>query len=711
MHCRSHKPPLILTVLLPSIAAGLPTMGCAASEDIQELATVTVVAPQAAGVSSMTRKMQLGPLGERDIMETPFSIGVVTGALIEAQQLKSYKDILKFLPSVQYDAGRIQSRGIQGSVVQNTMLDGLNIVSTTDYPAEQFEQVQVLQGLAGSIFGPGTPSGIFNFQSKRPTTETRNTISLGASTGSSAQIATDLGGPVDEAGRIRYRLNLLDEHGDGYAPDSTRERQLISLALDARLSDSTTLETNLSRYRYKVKGLPGAFALATKVSFPDALDPTKNHLGQSYAGDDNTTLTGSLHLKHAFNADWRADFGLLRQIADREYTAVTNTLTNNAGSYTTTTSQGTASRFAITSYMASLNGAVHTGPLRHDVTFGIRGFNWDTYNPLNGTTITLGTSTLSNPGAFAAPAFPDFTNRYHIATATQKSFILGDTIEFSPQWRVMLTGSDSHLTSRNYSKTGALTSTSDDHGLSGSASLIYTPHAGLMFYGTYADSLQQGDVAPAGTSNAGSILSPYRSKQYEIGSKFTIQTVNYTLAGFEITRPFAFAQTNGSYAEGGEQRNRGFEFMIDGNLTPNLRVFGGVTWLDPRLLKAASPTTENKRIVGLSKVTVSLAGIYRLPWMPQATLNLNVYHASKQATSNTNDSWAAGYTTFDLGASYSMPIGKNNATFRLQVNNVTNARYWTSIRPGGLNGYTGAGNASAQLGAPRMLYGSAQWAF
>ena len=41
-------------------------------------------------------------------------------------------------------------------------------------------------------------------------------------------------------------------------------------------------------------------------------------------------------------------------------------------------------------------------------------------------------------------------------------------------------------------------------------------------------------------------------------------------------------------------------------------------------------------------------------------------------------------------------------TFRLDVTNLTNRRYWTNVVPGALTGYTGAGYASAQLGAPRQ---------
>jgi iron complex outermembrane receptor protein len=46
--------------------------------------------------------------------------------------------------------------------------------------------------------------------------------------------------------------------------------------------------------------------------------------------------------------------------------------------------------------------------------------------------------------------------------------------------------------------------------------------------------------------------------------------------------------------------------------------------------------------------------------------------------------------------------------YRLEMTNVGNEHYWTNIVPGGLGGYTGAGQSSASIGAPRMLQASIQ---
>ena len=671
------------------------------------LAPIDVDAEASIAQQAQDKSATLGPMGQRRLLDTPYSVSVMSRDLIDSQQLKSFKDIIRYLPSVQADGARPQTRGLQGSVVQYSRLDGLNVVSTTDYPAEQLGGVEVLSGLSGSLYGPANPAGTFNLLSRRPTDFTRNRVTLGVGTGLSWLKTADLSGPFDPDGKIKYRLNLADEQGHGYAPGSTLRRQLVSLATDVQISDDSVIETNFSHYNYLSKGLPGKFAVASGVTLPHAPDPTRSNLGQNHAGDNNTTDTASAHFKHDFDGNWKLDVGALRQIADRESTAVTNTLINNSGSYRTSVSSATASRFTINSYLANLNGSVYTGPIRHDLTFGLTGFDWDNYNPVAGSTQTLGSASLSNPASFAEPDYPDFTHRYHSANAKQRSFIVGDTLTFTPQWSLMLSGSQSRLTADNYTLAGAHTS-SEDAGISTASSLIYKPVDDLTLYLTYADSLQQGDSAAAGSSNAGSILSPYRSRMWELGSKWVVSGVNLSLAAFQIKRPFAYTQPDNVYAVAGEQRNRGLEFLADGNVTQNLKVYGGVTWLDPKLLDTGNASTEDTRIVGLSRVTASLLTEYRIDQVPGLAVNLNARYVGPRPVDDSNDHWVGSYETFDIGASYTTRLLKRDTVYRLEMTNVGNEHDWTNIVPGGLNGYTGAGQASATPAAPRMLQTSIQ---
>ncbi|MDI9222713.1 TonB-dependent siderophore receptor [Pantoea sp. EA-12] len=657
------------------------------------------------------KQATLGNLGKQQVRNTPWSVQTVSPQLMKRQQLKSVSDLYRYMPSVQGDGARPQTRGMQGSVVQNSMIDGLNVVSTTDYAAEQFDHIEVLNGLAGSLYGPANPAGLFNFVSKRGSDTPQHSITVGAGTGLSHQVAGDFSGPLDSNDRLRYRLNVLDDEGQGYVKGSKKRRQLFSLALDANLTDKTVLETNFSYYHFYDKGLPGKFALGSGLSFSAAPDPKSAHLGQSYAGDDNHTLTAGVHLKHDFDGNWQGEIGVLRQIADRESTAVTNTFTDSRGDYTTTTSSATASRFTINSYMANFNGEVDTGWIHHQIATGVRGFVWKNFNPRNGTTSTLGSASLDNTQAFAEPDYPDFTDRYHSATATQHAFLLSDNLQFSPQWSVLLAGSESLLSSSNYSKTGSRSSDSSNSGSSGSASLVYKPVDPLTLYVTYADSLQQGDTAPATANNAGAILAPYRSRQLEVGSKVAIDKLLLTAALFQIKRPFAYTNASGDYAIDGEQRNRGLELMADGDVTERLHLFGGMTWLDPRLLDTASTQTDDKQIVGLPRYTASLFAAYDLPMFSGTDIHGGVHYVGRRSTDNQNEGWVGSYTTLDVGTAYKTHLFDTATTFRLDVTNLTNRHYWTNIVPGGLNGYSGSGFASASLGEPRMVQVSMQLNF
>jgi len=55
----------------------------------------------------------------------------------------------------------------------------------------------------------------------------------------------------------------------------------------------------------------------------------------------------------------------------------------------------------------------------------------------------------------------------------------------------------------------------------------------------YASSLQQGDLAPAGSTNANQSLAPYRSEQWEGGFKWALPGLDLSTAVFRLERPFA----------------------------------------------------------------------------------------------------------------------------------------------------------------------------
>lgn len=653
-------------------------------------------------------RTSVGPLGEKTLLDTPYSISIVPASLAENQQLQSVREAFRFIPTVQGENIRPQTRGLQAGVVQNTRIDGLSIAATTDYPIEQFERIEVLNGLSGALYGPASPAGTFNYVLKRPTATPVRTLTFGYMSSQSLIEHLDLGGHFGNDERFGYRLNLLNQNGEGDVEGSRLRRQLASLAFDVRFSPDTTLETNFSTYHYLSTGFPGTFALARNVPFPSAPDPTRPGYGQSWAGDDNVTNLFSAALKHDFNENWHLRAGVLRQTSDRASTVPTNTITRKSGAYTTTTATTTYSLDTIVSNTLALNGHVDFAGLSHDVFVSNTGFFWNRYRPFQTGAITLGNASIDAPQSFAKPPLPDFSNRYRSVNTVQQSISVGDTVGFGKHWSALLAASQSWIHTENYNRHGASTSRYDASGVSPTASLMYKPLENMTAYLTYADSLQQGDNAPAGSANAGSSLAPYRSRQWELGYKVDIDRMTLGAALYRIERPYAYVGDDNVFAERGRQVNRGLELTATGAVTRDLNVFAGISLMDPRVFDTGSAATSDKQILGLSHVVFNALVDYAVPAVPGLGFNVNVSYASRRPGNNTNTDYVDGYTVFDLGARYRTKIAGKSVTLRVAVDNITNRHYWANIAPSGQNGYSGTSNGTGTLGAPRTVRASLQ---
>jgi iron complex outermembrane receptor protein len=508
-----------------------------------------------------------------------------------------------------------------------------------------------------------------------------------------------------------YRVNLLFGDGIGYVEHSNLRRSLASVALDIRPFQKTTLELNYSYFDFLKLGYPGGFSLPSTIALPEAPDPTLVGYGQSYAGHHLTTQTMGMRIKQEFNKDWRLILGILDQRATRDMYSVTNTFTDNLWNYKTTMGSTAAGRWEITSNMAHLNGRFDTWGVRHDIVTGTTGFEWRGYSGLKSTTLTLGTANISNPVMFAEQARMASPGTYKSSVTHQQGLNLTDTITFTDQWLLRLSGSQDWIWSDNFTDKGAWKSGYDDNGFSVATSLMYKPYKNMTVYFTYADSLQQGDTAPTtGPVNAGENLPAYRSTQYEAGFKMELSKVNLSTALFRIERPFAYTDpTDNVFRIIGNQVNYGLELAASGEVIDGVTVYGGVTLLDPRLKDTGKASTANKQVVGVSNYQSNLFLEYRVPLVTGLAVNFNWHYTGNRPANDTNTTWAKSYNTFDLGARYSTKLGGVPTTWRFAVTNLADERYWSSVFPGNINGTGGA--SSVFLGAPREFKLSMQMDF
>ncbi len=305
---------------------------------------------------------------------------------------------------------------------------------------------------------------------------------------------------------------------------------------------------------------------------------------------------------------------------------------------------------------------------------------------------------------FAEPVFPDFKSRFKSLITQQQSVMVGDTVGLGDRWSVGLIASQSWIRSHSLDKNGKASNRYDDDGVSVNGTLAYKPASNMTVYGSYADNLQQGDIAPTGSANAGAELAPYRTRQEEVGYKVALDRMNLTADVFRIRRPYALVGPNNVFSSVGEQANDGFEVTANGTITHYLTIFSGISYLHPRVSHTGVAATDGQQILGLSKVVGSVLLDYRIPAIPDLAVNVHVAHATSRPGDNANSYRVDGFTTTDLGVRYVSHLWGTLASWNLAVDNVTGERYWANITPSGQNGYSGAGNGQGTLGAPRMVH-------
>ncbi|PPQ37763.1 hypothetical protein CCS01_03065 [Rhodopila globiformis] len=637
--------------------------------------------------------VDVGPLGNRSVQDTPFSITTVPAALIQATQASSMADVVKYDSSAQIeprgdlDFGRPQTRGFENAVTQNTRIDGLNSYTIMAYPIEAYDSVQILNGAAGGLYGASSPGGVFNFIPKRPTDTPLRLVTIGYDSLGLFTEHADAGGRAGSDGQFGYRINALHGAGTSYVDHSSQQRNLLSGDFDLRLGDATTLSFNGSYYDDNESGLPAAFVYGAPgyaTQLPAPPNPAKVGYGIPGAGQTEQQGIGTLKLEHEFSPGWKLTLGGLYERADRTMNPTAGApadpflaLTNNNGNYNAYVSD-TGLRTQVFSNLGYLNGHVETGSLEHDVFLGSNGYQQTMYTRVGtAAPVKIGSASIADPTQFFWTT-PNTGSFYKSAYTGQQALVAGDTIKITEQWSLLLAGSGSWLSSRSYSNKGAVTAHYDAFGFSPTGSLIFKPVSNVTTYLTYADALQQGDTL--NTTTGTTVLPPYHSTDLELGGKMTVhQSLDLSMAVFDMRRPWSYLNTAGTVSSGGQQRNIGVETGIKGKVTDSLTVFGGFTWLDPLLTDTGNAATSDKLVVSVPRYQANLYVEYALPSVAGLILDMNIHYTGQRAANATNTTWAAGYATLDLGARYEMAALGTRLTWRAGIENVTNTRYWAAI--------------------------------
>lgn len=666
----------------------------------------------------VARSGRAGILGNQDFMDTPFSSSNYTSKLIEDQQAKSVGDVLKNDPTVRQAVGYGNFQElymIRGFPVysDDMTLNGVYGILPRQYvAAEMLERVEVFRGansfVNGAAPGGSAIGGSINLVPKRAGSEPLTRVTLGTQSGGQAYGAMDVARRFGDNQENGVRVNVVARNGDDAVDDQETQLGVLSLGFDHQ-GENFRMSADLG---YQDHHIDAPRPSVTPGSAIPSLPSSEANYAQDWTYTDEKQLFGVVRGEYDFSSQttgWIA--GGMRR--GKEHNLLANPTADADGNLTAYLFENVRED----TVMSGDTGVRHefsTGSVGHTVVV-----SGSVYQSRSKNAYVMSSSTDVG-SLYDYDSLDQFAGLYYGGSlsdpketerVTYSSAALADTLSlFDDQVKVMLGARLQRVETKSFDyNSGDESSSYGSTALTPSVGVVYQPMLDVSLYANYSEALLPGEIAPStnngsDVANAGEVLKPNRSEQYEVGAKYDNGSYGAVVSLFQISKPSYMYDSNNSYTDNGEQRNRGIELSAFGEPIESVKVLGGVTLIDAEIVKSATTASEGKQAIGVPKVQANVNIEWATPFVEGLTLEGRTLYTGSQYASADNSLELPSWTRFDLGARYGMKLGDNALTLRARVDNVTDKSYWASA-----GGYPGS-NYLVQ-GAPRTFVLSASYDF
>ncbi|NMZ43105.1 TonB-dependent siderophore receptor [Pseudomonas proteolytica] len=642
--------------------------------------------------------------------ETPQSISVVTRQVMDDFGLNAIDDVMRHTPGITvstYDTERTNyySRGFS---IVNFQYDGIPTLRDAQYSAGQtltdmalYDRVEVLKGATGLLTGAGGPGGTINLIRKKPTSEFKSSIELGAGSWDNYRSQIDVSGPLTETGNVRGRAVAAYQDKKSFLDHYSRKTGVYYGILEVDLDPDTLLTLGAD---YQDSDPKGSSWTGTRTIFDPAgnkLDlPRSFNNGPKWSSWEQYSRTLFATLEHNFDNGWVTKGQYNHQIngydAPLGYISQDSLTASSifARKYTGETTSDSLDVYASGPF--ELFGREHQLVVGQSLSIS----KWKGKDYGSATYFDNSYDFYQWHGEAIKPLWNQPTKINDETTRQTGSYITG-------RFSLM---DDLHLLLgtriANYQVTGT-SDTQESGKVVPYAGLTYDLNDNFTAYASYTEIFQPQTQYRDRTRT---MLDPNEGKNYELGLKgeFFDGRLNASLAYFEVheeNRPIADTAYNSqpgvdySYI-GTKTQTKGYEAEISGELSPGWQLQAGYTHKiarDDDKKKVATWEPEDQlsfytsyKLQGrLDKLT--LGGGAR--WQAAGWQNVN-NPGTRQSEKFTQDP----YWLVDVMARYQLT---ENLSATLNVNNLFDKAYYTNI------GFYD----SAYYGDPRNVMVTTRWDF
>ncbi|WJH41100.1 TonB-dependent siderophore receptor [Aliirhizobium terrae] len=657
--------------------------------------TVTIIAPQqdsvATGGDATTleaivlqggdapgsyeaTESSVGTKTDTPLRDVPQSIQVVKRSVLEDQQATSLTQALENVSNVRESstAGNRAATFITRGFASNTYaIDGSVLNATGSRPEVNpdlagVERVEVLKGPASVLYGRGEPGGLINIVTRRPTEELTAEATTQIGSYGFRRAEATASGALSEDGAWTGRITGAAQRESGfidYRQDS--ERQYIGGVLEWSPDEDTRVNLSVDNTHQKQPFDRGL------IVGPDneIVGPYHRFLGEDWSMVDSRKTRVALTAEHQA-LEWLKFRSTVRY--DDAYTHDTGIDFRDLEDDGRTLGRRYTDRVEDMSNLdLQFEGIMtfDTGTIGHTVLAGVEHVRsrmdfWsaranidpiDIYDPVYG-----------------APKTPTAINNVYVQDIVTTSVYLQDQVDLSEQWKALLGFRYDYYDHEVDQRVGGEEPPFSDGAVTWRAGLVYQPTNQLAFYTSYATSF----MPQSALGTDGQVLDSEEGWQVEAGVKADItDRLSATFSIFQITKKnVAVPIEDTDFSElTGEQRSRGAEIDITGEISDGWRVIASLGYVDAEITQDDSYEVGNQ-LIGTPHWSGSLWTTYEFQTgkLEGLKLGAGITAVGERTGDLENSFFVDSYYRVDASLSYKVT---DNLDFSLIGRNLTNQDY------------------------------------
>lgn len=620
--------------------------------------------------SVVAEELWVGGKVATSVQNTPASVSVITQKELEQRSVNTTEEALQYTPGVITDYygtddrnDYFQIRGFQAT----TYRDGLTLGSMRGVREEPFayERIEVIRGANSTLFGPADAGGSVNFVSKQPRFEQ---FGQGYATYGSfdhKEVGVDVGDALNDNKTVAGRLTAKRQDSDREYDHSQDDNQFVMGGLTWEPTELTSATVILDYLKTESTPNSGGYPLDKEYDRDEFYgEPSYN-----FHDVERTSISGN------FTHDFDNGFVVRSNL---RYTDLTDDL-----GYVFVSDSPSRVGTSVSRYKFGTDSDGHQANGNVMLQYDHRFENIDSSTLVGAEYLDSSTDATSiydpaSPIDVSKPVYtgvakslvPYLTQK---DDATTKSLFLQQNLSFYE--RFVLTGGVRRdfmdLSSKGLNRfTGAFDESDNISKTSYRAALTYIVSDEVSTYVSMVESVSPPEVG----------VDPETGKQYELGVKYSPMGMKalFTAAVYELNQDnvsTAVVLNSGIIEQQtvGESRARGLDLEAKADVTENLSVVGGYSYLDSEVTRG-SLTDDNvttysikgNRLATAPKHSASLWTYYDVPGT-DLSVGVGARYIGSYYYTTKNAAESDGATLYDAALNYKLYKGTDLA---LNVSNL-----------------------------------------